>query len=223
MNDMELQMEYKKLRDAGCGWKNGVYHKGTPEQEKRKRELSCIEMINSILAYNCRGYSVAKDVLEHEKKNFYHNYLEPYITELGEDRVLELIQGQIDSIDTVEVGVSRDSEGVYYNSIKWKEEDIEQYKIIEETQEERYNQTMKHYVVVLDSAYDYESFIHILAVKHTYEEAKKVFDENIEEEKEYAKRNGFTIFETDDALFDAGKNGEWSSAHTKLYIEEVGE
>ena len=121
MNDMELKMEYKKLRDAGCGWKNGIYYKGTPEQEKRKRELSCVEMINSILAYNCRGYSVAKDVLEHEKKNFYHNYLAPYITELGENRVLELIQEQIDSIDTVEVGVSCDSEGLYYNSIKWKE------------------------------------------------------------------------------------------------------
>ena len=121
MNDFELKIEKKKLVDAGCGWKNGVYHKGTPEQETRKRELSCIEMINSILAYNCRGYSSPKEVLEHEKKNLYHNYLEPYTTELGEDRVLELIQGQIDSIDTVEVGVSRDSEGVYYNSIKWKE------------------------------------------------------------------------------------------------------
>ena len=57
MNDFELEMERKKLADSGCGWKNGVYYKGTPEQEIRKRELSCIEMINSILAYNCRGYS----------------------------------------------------------------------------------------------------------------------------------------------------------------------
>ena len=121
MNDFELEIEKKRLRDAGCGWKNGIYYKGTPEQEKRKRELSCVEMINSILAYNCRGYSSAKEVLEHEKKNFYHNYLAPYITELGEDRVLELIQGQIDSIDTVEVDVSCDSEGISYNSIKWKE------------------------------------------------------------------------------------------------------
>ena len=121
MNNFELEIEKKRLRDAGCGWKNGIYYKGTPEQEKRKRELSCIEMINSILAYNCRGYSVAKDVLEYEKKNFYHNYLAPYITELGEYRVLELIQGQINSIDTVEVDVSCDSEGISYNSIKWKE------------------------------------------------------------------------------------------------------
>ncbi len=120
MNDFELEMEKKKLANAGCGWKNGICYKGTPEQEVRKRELSCIEMINSILAYDCRGYSVAKDVLEHEK-NSYYNYLEDYITELGEDRVLELIQGQIDSVDTVNVDVMYDSEGVSYNSIKWKE------------------------------------------------------------------------------------------------------
>lgn len=119
MNDFELEMEKKKLANAGCGWKNGVYYKGTPEQEIRKRELSCIEMINSILAYDCRGYSVANDVLKYEK-NSYYNYLENYVTELGESRVLELIQGQIDSIDTINVDVGQDSEGVSYNSIKWK-------------------------------------------------------------------------------------------------------
>lgn len=70
MNDMELKMEYTKLRDAGCGWKNGIYYKGTPEQEKRKRELSCVEMINSILAYNCRGYSVAKVCLSTKRRIF---------------------------------------------------------------------------------------------------------------------------------------------------------
>ena len=118
MNDFELEMERKKLADSGCGWKNGVYHKGTPEQEVRKRELSCIEMINSILAYNCRGYSVAKDVFEHEE-NSYHNYLEDYTKDLGRDRVIELIQGQINSIKTINVNVGNDSEGIYYNSIQW--------------------------------------------------------------------------------------------------------
>ena len=62
MNDFELEMEKKKLANAGCGWKNGVYYKGTPEQEIRKRELSCIEMGNSIHAYACRRYDVANDV-----------------------------------------------------------------------------------------------------------------------------------------------------------------
>lgn len=119
MNDFELEMEKKRLRDLGCGWKNGVYYKGTPEQEIRKRELSCIEMINSILAYNCKGYTDAKAVLEYEKY-CYHNYLESYVAEFGEERVLELIQDQIDSIDCVHVGVSRDFEGLTYNSIQWK-------------------------------------------------------------------------------------------------------
>ena len=39
MNDFELEMEKKRLRDLGCGWKDGKYHKGTPEQEVRKKEL----------------------------------------------------------------------------------------------------------------------------------------------------------------------------------------
>ena len=119
MNDLKLEMKKKRLRDLGCGWKDGKYHKGAPEQEVRKKELSCIEMINSILAYDCRGYADAKEVLKHEKES-YHNYLADYVTELGEVRVLELIQGQIDSIDYVRVAVSYDSEGVSYNSIQWK-------------------------------------------------------------------------------------------------------
>ena len=120
MNDFELEMEKQKLANTGCGWKSGTYYKGTPAQEIRRRELSCIEMINSILAYSCRGYTKAKDVLEHEK-NAYHNYLENYTTELGEDRVLELIQDQIDSIETVNVDVWRDSDGILYSSTRWKE------------------------------------------------------------------------------------------------------
>ena len=119
MNDLELQMERKKLIDAGCGWKDCVYHKGTPEQRIRDKELDCIEMINSILAYNCRGYSVAEDVLVYEE-NSWHNYLEDYTKDLGRDRVIELIQGQIDSIKTVDLNVGCDSEGTYYNSIEWK-------------------------------------------------------------------------------------------------------
>lgn len=120
MNDLELKREKKKLTDEGCGWKSGVYYKGTPEQEIRQKELSCIEMINSILAYDCRGYSKAKDVLEYQK-NAYHNYLDDDIKKLGESKVLELIQGQIDSIDMVDESVFRDSEGLFYNSIKWKD------------------------------------------------------------------------------------------------------
>ena len=58
------------------------------------------------------------------KKESYHNYLADYVTELGEVRVLELIQGQIDSIDYVHVAVSYDSEGLSYNSIQWKVKEI---------------------------------------------------------------------------------------------------
>lgn len=82
---------------------------------------------------------------------------------------------------------------------------------------------MTHFVVILDSTYDFEQFIHVLAVKHTYEEAKAVFDKNIKEEKDYAERNGFVIYEEYEDLFEAGEDGRWAEGHTKLYIEEVSE
>lgn len=78
----------------------------------------CIDMINSILAY---GFNTdAKYVLEREK-NSHHNYLEDYIKELGEDKVLELIQGQIDSIDHVVECAYYSEDGGFYNEIIWKE------------------------------------------------------------------------------------------------------
>lgn len=119
MNNIELDKEREKLRNAGCGWINGTYYKGTPKQALRYKELDCINMINSILAYHCNGCIFAKDVVEYEK-NSPHNYLENYIKELGEDRVIELIQAQIDSIDYVSKDVYCDNEGVSYNSINWK-------------------------------------------------------------------------------------------------------
>ena len=51
MNDLELRKAREELRAAGCGWKDGKYFKGTPEQQVEETELNCIEMINSILAY----------------------------------------------------------------------------------------------------------------------------------------------------------------------------
>lgn len=43
MNDFELEMEKKRLRDLGCGWKDGKYHKGTPEQEVKKKR-NCLAL-----------------------------------------------------------------------------------------------------------------------------------------------------------------------------------
>lgn len=119
MTDKELEMEMRQLRQNGHGWIDGKYHKGTKAQQKREEELSCIRMINSILAYSCKGYQNAELVMQYEE-TAYHNYLADYTKKLGRKRVVELIQGQIDDILTVKVDVGTDGEGVSYNSIVYK-------------------------------------------------------------------------------------------------------
>lgn len=107
MNDKELSRWHrigKLLRDMG--------------NDKAYEVVSCIEMINSCLAYNCKGYKDAQAVREYER-NSYHDYLKPYCDKLGEEIVLKLIQNQIDSINDV-VYAGEDNEGVQYNSIVWK-------------------------------------------------------------------------------------------------------
>jgi hypothetical protein len=80
------------------------------EKEKKiDRELSCRDMINSILCYDGK-----KDVIK-------NRYLYDYIKELGVDVVQRLIDEQIEDFDkaTVLRGVHTDSEGISYNSIIW--------------------------------------------------------------------------------------------------------
>ena len=125
MNDKQLKQAKQELREEmnakGYGWIDGKYIKPPREYMLRSKELSCIDMINSILCYNCRGYTNAKKVMAYEQTS-YHNYLEEYVKLLGMDRVLELIQGQIDSISGVKSNVFIDDEGLSYSSIVWKED-----------------------------------------------------------------------------------------------------
>lgn len=124
MNDAQLKQKKTELKEEmnahGFGWIDGNYIKPPKEYEIREQELRCIGMINSILCYNCQGYTKAEDVLHYEEHRTYRNYLEEYVDKLGRARVLELIQGQIDSIEGIAVGVFQD-EGLTYNSIIWKE------------------------------------------------------------------------------------------------------
>ena len=124
MNDAQLKQKTIELREEmtakGYGMVDGKYIEPPKEYEIRKQELWCIGMINSILCYNCRGYTKAEDVLHYEEHRSYRNYLEEYVDKLGRERVLELIQEQIDSIEDIAVGVFQD-EGLTYNSIIWKE------------------------------------------------------------------------------------------------------
>ena len=125
MTDKQLDQAKKELKEEmnahGYGWINGSYVQPTKEYYLRDRELWCIEMINSILAYNGAGMTDAEAVMQMEERA-YHNYLADYVELFGRDKVVALIQGQIDSMSHVKAGVFTDNEGVTYNSIIWKDE-----------------------------------------------------------------------------------------------------
>lgn len=126
MNDMQLDKVKKELREEmnskGYGWINGTYHKPPTElgYEKRQLEFNCIEMINSILAYDWSGQS-AEEIMQMEENSRY-NYLDKYVDVLGREKVVDLIQGQMNDIDHIARNVGTDNEGISYNSIVWKEE-----------------------------------------------------------------------------------------------------
>lgn len=104
----------------GYGWVDGKWIEPPKEVELKLEELDCIDMINSILAYGCSGYKDAEVVLKYEEDSW-HNYLADYVKNLGREKVIALIQGQIDSMIGVRYGVYTDGEGGTYNSIVWKE------------------------------------------------------------------------------------------------------
>lgn len=80
---------------------------------------------------------------------------------------------------------------------------------------------MKHYVVILDWAANDAEGVNILGVTHTFDDAKEIFNQHIEEEKQLAEDYGYDIETDDEAEFDAGIMGSWYTDHTTLYIKEV--
>ena len=80
---------------------------------------------------------------------------------------------------------------------------------------------MKHYVVVNDWANEYESGTNVLGVAHSLEEAKKIFNETLADEKQYAEEHGFEIYDDCETVFDAGEEGYYISNHTHLYIQMI--
>lgn len=124
MTDRQFEQKKKELREEmnaqGFGWVDGKYVKPPREYELRDRELWCIDMINSILAYDWNGQD-AEWVMQHEEKA-YKNYLAEYVVLFGRKHVVELIQDQIDSIKMIKRNVHTDNEGLSYNSIVWNEQ-----------------------------------------------------------------------------------------------------
>ena len=93
----------------------------TKEDEALEEELSCREMINSIMIY---GGDCAKDSYQYEK------YLLPYTKKgtwhdglITEQRLDELIQEQAKDIAEAQIGFAGyDSEGVSYNYCRFADE-----------------------------------------------------------------------------------------------------
>lgn len=114
MNDYELRQAkkefYERMRQEGKDWKDII-------ETKEEKKFRCIEMINSILAYHYHDNAIYVLSREYTKR---HNYLEEYVDKLGEKKVLELIQNQIDDIERIEENVYTDCDGCSYNSIVWK-------------------------------------------------------------------------------------------------------
>lgn len=122
-------MNKKKFEEAKATLRNELKAKGyTPyshdlpiEYKIRREKLDCIDMINSLLCYSCRGYKKAKDVLEYDTNIARRSYLKEYVDCLGEDTVLKLIQEQINDIARIDADCFVDDEGLSYSSIIWKD------------------------------------------------------------------------------------------------------
>ena len=110
------------LKDAGeKEWENIVgYVNRLPKEQadmfdKEETELGCIDMIHSILTYGS----------ERNIDNLVQNeYLKRYIDELGEDKVRELLAGEVEEYKnaTINKDVYTDGEGVTYNSVTFKDD-----------------------------------------------------------------------------------------------------
>lgn len=78
-----------------------------------------------------------------------------------------------------------------------------------------------HYVIVLDWASQDAEDVGILGVAHTLDDARAIFAEYIEEEKELAVDNGWTIETDTKDVFEAYEDGYYAANHTRLYIQGV--
>ena len=122
MNDKTFEKENETLRNEMKAKGYTPYSHDLPiEYRLRRQKLDCIDMINSLLCYSCRGYKKAKDVLDYDTNTAYRSYLKEYMECLGEDTVLKLIQEQINDIARIDTDCFVDDEGLSYSSIIWKD------------------------------------------------------------------------------------------------------
>lgn len=95
-------------------------HRNEDYNSPIQQEIRCISMINSIICYHWNLKDSAKSLLDWEIGGRYHSYLQQYVDALGYDKVLTLMQKQMDDICDIKKNVYTDCEGVTYNSIIWR-------------------------------------------------------------------------------------------------------
>jgi len=99
-----------------------VLHRGEPYGSPAQQEISCINMINSILAYNwVKKDKTAVELLTWELHERPHSYLQDYVAKLGYEKVVTLIDNQMKDVDIISTDVFKDNEGLRYNAIIWKD------------------------------------------------------------------------------------------------------
>jgi hypothetical protein len=80
---------------------------------------------------------------------------------------------------------------------------------------------MEHYVVINDWSVDGDCGIRFIGVTHTLEDAKRLLNEVVADERDFANDNHFMIYEDNDTVFDAGIEGYYSANHTSIFIKCV--
>ena len=80
---------------------------------------------------------------------------------------------------------------------------------------------MKHFVVLNDWAFDGESDIEVVAVRHSLEEAKEALAERKQEELDFASTENLTIGSDEETEFEAYREGAYIDCFTYLWIKEV--
>lgn len=82
---------------------------------------------------------------------------------------------------------------------------------------------MKHFVIVRHWACNDIQGFDILAVTHTIESAKEVFEKYLIDERQLAEDSDYTVYEDNETTFDAGIDGFYNDNHIILSIEEITE
>ena len=80
-----------------------------------------------------------------------------------------------------------------------------------------------HYIIINDWAneHQFECGVLIMGIAHSETAARRIFDAHVQEIKDIAEENDWTIYNDAGTEFDAGEPGLYAGNHERLYIEMV--